>query len=37
MTGHQVLVFPFTVSSRANSSAERCKVLLIVACVTVTW
>jgi hypothetical protein len=37
MTGHRVLVFPFTVSSRANSSAERCRVLLIIACVTVTW
>jgi len=37
MTGRRVLVFPFTVSSRASSSAERCRVLLIVAYVTVTW
>jgi hypothetical protein len=37
MTGRRVLVFPFIVSSRASSSAERYKVLLIVACVTVTW
>ncbi len=37
MTGRRVLVFPFTISSRASSSTERCRVLLIVACVTVTW